>query len=75
MLHQQTDFKKWLWKDKLRVVNNKKIKGGGGMLLDLRVYVAAEVTTMEKKINIRVQQNCRTNATDETKNKIDLKCQ
>lgn len=45
------------------------------MLLDLRVYVAAEVTTMEKKINIRVQQNCRTNATDETKNKIDLKCQ
>lgn len=29
MLHQQTDFKKWLWKDKLRVVNNKKIKGGG----------------------------------------------
>lgn len=75
MLHQQTDFKKWLWKDKLRVVNNKKIKGGGGMLLDLRVYVAAEVTTMEKKINIRVQQNCRTNVTDETKTKIDLKCQ
>lgn len=29
----------------------------------------------EKKINIRVQQNCRTNVTDETKTKIDLKCQ
>lgn len=45
------------------------------MLLDLCVYVAAEVKTMEKKINIRVQQNCRTNVTDETKTKIDLKCQ